>query len=317
MSKLDEKEIIKIFQNELKNKKFISEDVEVFGIGGKTMVSKIDTLVESTDVPPKTKLRYAARKSIVACVSDFASKGVKPKFGIISLVLPKNLTKLNIQEIAKALGNASREFDFKILGGDTNAGKEIVIQVCLFGFTKKIVRRSGAKIGDLIFVTGPFGYTAAGLKILLRKKKTNSAFSKKAKSFFLSPLPRIKFGLACRNFLSSAMDSSDGLSITLNEMACQSKNKFVINRIPSHQDLFEFSKANKMKYEDLVFEGGEEYEIVFTASPKNRSKIFQKAKQSKTPIIEIGYVTKGNGVFLQTISGKIVLRDKGWLHFTS
>ena len=137
------------------------------------MVAKVDTLVQSTDIPPQMNWSEAARKSVVACVSDFAAKGVKPKFSIISINLPKEITGKAI-EIAKGFKNASKEFSFSILGGDTNEGKEAVFNVCLFGIANKISRRSGAKEGDLIFVTGPFGYTSAGLKILLEKKNAEN-----------------------------------------------------------------------------------------------------------------------------------------------
>ena len=83
MSKLSEKKIIKLFQNRLGNTNFVPEDVESFKIGKKYIVAKVDTLVESTDVPPGMKLEDVARKSIVSCVSDFAAKGVRPIFGIV------------------------------------------------------------------------------------------------------------------------------------------------------------------------------------------------------------------------------------------
>ena len=89
MTKLSEKKIIKIFQDELDNVSFIPEDVEFFKTGKKYVIVKVDTLVESTDMPPGIKLEDLARKSLVSCISDFAAKGVKPIFGIISLTIPK------------------------------------------------------------------------------------------------------------------------------------------------------------------------------------------------------------------------------------
>jgi thiamine-monophosphate kinase len=111
------------------------------------------------------------------------------------------------------------------------------------------------------------------------------------------------------------MDSSDGLSTTLNEMANQSKCKFIINNIPTGKDLLEFAKLHKIDPNDLVFHGGEEYEFVFTASKKYKSLIKKNASILKTPIIEIGYVTKGKGVFLEKQEKFIPLKDLGWHHF--
>jgi len=315
MSKLDEKEIIKIFQNHLGNKKFVSEDVEVFKIGNVSCVVKVDTLVQSTDIPPRTKLRDAARKSVIACISDFAAKGVKPLCGIISITIPRQFSNSQIIDLSSGFAQASKEFDFRILGGDTNEGKELVIQVCLFGKTKGIVPRNGAKIGDLIFVTGPFGYSIAGLQIMLWKKRGKKQFVRKAKAATLHPNPRLRFGLSCRDFFSSAMDSSDGLSTTLHEMSRQSKRKFVITNIPAKIDLVEFSKSNRLNSNDLIFNGGEEYEIVFTTSPKNRKKVVRNAKTQKVPLIEIGYVSKGKGVFYYQDGQVSKIKDAGWRHF--
>ena len=100
MSKLNEKKIIELFQKKLGNTNFISEDVEFFKIGKKYVVIKIDTLVESTDMPYGTKLEDAARKSIISCVSDFAAKGVKPNFGIVSLTIPKRYSNTKIENLA-------------------------------------------------------------------------------------------------------------------------------------------------------------------------------------------------------------------------
>ena len=315
MTILDETTIIKIFQKKIRVKKFISEDVEVFKIGKTKIVTKVDTFVQSTDMPSKMRMHDAARKSIIACISDFAAKGVKPQYGIISLNLPKMISRAKINEMAKGFRHASNEFGIRILGGDTNEGKEIVINVSIFGTTNKIVKRKGAKIGDIIFVTGPFGYTASGLKILLGKKKGKEYFVKKAIKSVVNPSPKLDFGVKSKKYFTSSMDSSDGLSTTLNEMANQSKCKFIINNIPTGKDLLEFAKSCNIDSNDLVFHGGEEYEFVFTASKKHRSLIKKNASMLKTPIIEIGYVTKGKGVFLEKQEKFVPLKDLGWHHF--
>ena len=315
MTKLDESLIIKIFQRKLGNKKFVSEDVEIFNLGKTKIVAKTDTLVESTDIPSKMKLKDAARKSVVACVSDFAAKGIKPQYGIISVNLPKTISRSEINDIANGFRKACTEYDILILGGDTNAGKEIVFNVCIFGKADKIVNRKGSKKGDLIFVTGPFGYTSAGLNMILGKKKGKGNFVKKAIKSVVKPKPNLSFGLKNKKYFSSSMDSSDGLSTTLNEMSKQSKKKFIINNIPSMKDLQYFAKSQKLDLDTLVFHGGEEYEFVFTIPAKHKQIIKKNAKLLKTPIIEIGYVTSGKDVFLQDNNKYVHLKDLGWKHF--
>ena len=313
MNKLSEKKIIELFQNKFGNTSFVPEDVESLKIGKKRLIVKVDTLVESTDLPPGMKLDDAARKSIVSCVSDFAAKGVKPIFGIISLTIPKRFSRPNIESLAKGFQNATKEFRLKILGGDTNEGKELVINFSLFGVTEKIVNRKGAKTNHVVIASGPFGYTGSGLSILLKNKKCSKKFGAKAKRAVFKPNCRLVFGLKNKNYFSSSMDSSDGLSTTLNEMSSQSKKKFVITRMPSENDVFEFASSAD-EADDLILNGGEEYEIVATTSKANLPKIKKYAKKHSVKLYEIGYVTKGTGVFYKR-NGKLVrIKDRGWQH---
>ena len=315
MTKLSENEIISIFQTKLGNKKFISEDVEVFSLGKIKIIAKTDTMVQSTDIPQKMKLLDAARKSVIACVSDFASKGVKPRYGIISINLPKTISKKEIDSIANGFKKACKEYEISIIGGDTNEGKEIVFNVCIFGKSNKIVTRKGSYKGDLIFTTGPFGYTSVGLDILLNNKKKTSTLIKKSIKTVTNPKPRLNYGLKNKKYFTSAMDSSDGLSTTLNEMSKQSKKKFVINKIPLNKDLEIYIKKYNLNLNSIVFHGGEEYEFVFTIPPKHKKRIIENSKLLKTPIIEIGYVTSGKGVYLKKNEETTILKDLGWKHF--
>jgi len=317
MKKPNEKDIIKIFQKQLGNKKFVSEDVEVFSLGKTSFVAKIDTLVESTDVPSGMLIQDSVRKSVVACVSDFAVKGVKPSYGMVSVTIPRKFSQKKIKALASGLAKAAKEFQIKILGGDTNEGKELVIQVSIFGITKNIVQRKGAKVNDVIITTGPFGYQLAGLKIIQNKKKSSKKFRTKVKNALFRPTPRLKFGLGNSKYFSSSMDSSDGLSTTLYEMATQSKKRFVITRLPANQDLFEFARLNRINPHDLIFHGGEEYEIVATVSPRNLTKLKQSARSQKIPLFEIGYVTNGSGVVYLHNDKIMKIKNKGWLHFQS
>jgi len=315
MTKLNENEIINIFQTKLGNKKFVSEDVEKFTLGKTKIIAKIDTMVQSTDIPQKMELSDAARKSIIACVSDFASKGVKPQYGIISINLPKSISKKEVKDIAKGFKKACEEYEISIVGGDTNEGKEIVFNICILGNSNQIITRKGANEKDVIFTTGPFGYTSVGLDILLNNKKRISTLIKKSIKTVTDPKPRLNYGLRNKKYFTSAMDSSDGLSTTLNEMSKQSKKKFIINKIPIDTNLNNYLKKQNKDLNKAVFHGGEEYEFVFTIPSKYKKIIIKNAKLLKTPIIEIGYVTFGKGVYLEDKGKKIRLKDLGWKHF--
>ena len=311
MKKLNEKQIIKI----MNKGKFLSEDVEIFNLGKEQLAVCVDTLVESTDIPKGSKLSDISRKSIVSSVSDFAAKGIIPKFCIISLTLPKTISKKQVQELSKGFSKACKEFRIQLLGGDTNQGTEISIHVVLFGNVKEYTKRKGAKIGDIICTTGPFGYTAAALDIILKKRKSSKTFSTKSKNRFFRPKPRLEFGHKSISYTSSSIDSSDGLSSCLIELSKQSKKKFLITKIPTNNDVKEFSEKNNTSLNRLVFDGGEEFELVFTVTPKNLKKIHALGKKNKISIFEIGHVSKGKGVFFDDGKNLFKIKDNGWQHF--
>ena len=164
-------------------------------------------------------------------------------------------------------------------------------------------------------MTGPFGYTSVGLNILVNNKKEKNNFVKKSIKSVINPKPKLSFGLKNKKYFSSSMDSSDGLSTTLNEMAKQSGKKFIVDQMPSNKDLEDYVKKKNLNLNSIIFNGGEEYEFVFTIPIKYRKNIIKNAKLSKTPIIEIGYVTSGKWVFLKNNNKNIIVKDLGWKHF--
>jgi len=179
------------------------------------------------------------------------------------------------------------------------------------------VNRKGARNNDIIITSGPFGYVSSGLKIILDHCKADPKFVSKSKKQVFVPTPRLKFGLSIARYLSSSMDSSDGLSTTLNEMSRQSSKRFVITKLPCYNDIRKFAKTNKIRFMDLVFNGGEEYEIVATVSSTNLSKIKKIARIKKIPLFEIGYVTNGKNVIYQQENKITIIQERGWLHFKS
>ena len=217
--------------------------------------------------------------------------------------------------MARGFRKACAEFELELLGGDTNEGKEIVIHVVLFGKVDKIVPRNGARIGDIIITTGPFGYTSSALQVLLKKKKSTKKFSKLAKNKFFHPTPRLKFGLACKNLLSSSIDSSDGLASCLQELSISSKKQFVITKFPVKDDVIDFAKRNRLDLKNIIFNGGEEFELVSTTSLKNLEKVKKNAKKIGLNLYEIGVVKNGKNVVIENNGKQYRMNDVGWLHF--
>jgi thiamine-monophosphate kinase len=319
MKNPDEIEIIRIFQDRFGQKSsFVPEDLELLAMANRNFVVKSDMLVQSTDVAAGMKLHQVARKSMVSCVSDFACKGIKPRYATISLAIPQGFTRKMINELADGFAMASKEFDVKIVGGDVNKGKEIVIDVSMFGVgASKIIPRGGAKNGDVIITSGPFGYSSSGLKIILGNLKADPKFVKKCKKSVFLPTPRLEFGLRAARYFSSSMDSSDGLSITLNDMSRLSKKRFVITTIPTEKDVEAFAEKKRMNLMNLVFCGGEEYEIVATVPAKKIRAVKRLAKGLDVPLFEIGRVANGKNVVLRDGKRETLLKRCGWVHLRS
>lgn len=308
MTKLDEKEIIRIFADRLG-----IADLDDVALLGRNIVFKADMLVASTDVPPGMEAWQVARKSIVSCVSDLAAKGVKPHAAMISLGLPKNCTRPYVEGLARGFAGASKEFGVKIVGGDTNEAGGLVIDCSMIGFASgKMPARKGARPGDAVVVSGMFGLPPAGLAILMRNATAAGAFRKQAADSVLFPAPRQRFGLVLARYFSSSIDSSDGLAISLYELASQSKVDIVIDSVPAADEVEKFAQENGLDAHELVFHGGEEYEIVATIPKAKLKQAEAAARKAKVDLHVIGRVRRGAGdVFV----GKKLLENRGYVHF--
>ncbi len=311
---LDEKEIIRIFSNKLNITNL--DDVAVLEKG---IVIKSDMLVARTDVPWGMKAWQIARKSMVSCISDLAAKGVRPYAAMISLGIPNDcsIQRTDIEGLAKGFAIASKEFEVKIVGGDTNEACDLVIDCSIIGFTRfNVPPRKGARPGDYVVVSGTFGFTAAGLAILLKKAITdnnNKIFRNRALKSVLEPYPRLSFGLSLARYFSSSIDSSDGLAVSLYELASQSLDVDIrIDSIPIAEGLEKFAKDNSVDPYDLVFYGGEEYEIVATISSTRIRQAKKVARQTGVDLHIIGRVHKGSG---KVFARNKQLKNRGYMHF--
>jgi thiamine-monophosphate kinase len=318
MTKLDEKQIIRIFANKLGISNL--DDVALIDNG---IVIKSDMLVASTDVPSGMKPWQAARKSIVSCISDLAAKGVRPHAAVISLGIPKScsMRRPDIEGLAEGFAIASKEFGVKIVGGDTNEAGELVIDCSMIGFPRfKVPTRNGAKPGDYVIVSGAFGFAPAGLAILLQNaneitvsSSSSRRFRKHAVKSVLEPHPRQSFGLALARYFSSSIDSSDGLAVSLYELTSQSERvDIIIYNIPAAEGLDKFAEENNLDKHELVFHGGEEYEIVATISHTKIRQAEAAARKAGVSLHVIGRVQRGSGnVFVRNS----LLENRGYMHF--
>ena len=297
----------------------IGDDVAVLPRGEGDLVAKTDMLVRKTDVPKGMGTWQMARKSIVACVSDFAAKGVQPQAVLLSLALPATITRKEVKEMARGFKEARDEFGFNIVGGDTNEADDIVIDCCMLGFAKRITERRGAAPGDRVVVTGMFGYQPVGLKVLQERLKVPEEVWSLAVSSVLLPTPRLQLGieLTAEELLSSSIDSSDGLALSLHQLADASEVGFEISRLPVDQGLSDAAEKIGLDLDAAVLYGGEEYEIVATI-PENKLRwAKQTAEKLGQRLIEIGKVTSENGqVVFTDDSRSFEIERKGWIHLS-
>ena len=296
------------------------DDVSAVDIGrGNLAVLKTDMLVDKTDVPEGMSLWQAARKAVVMNVSDFAAKGVKPIAMLVSLGLPEKLTDEAVEEIGSGLNAGAREHDAYIIGGDTGEASDIVISLSLFGTAKKrdLMLRSGARPGDLVAVTGLFGNTSAGLKILVERLKVPLEIRENLVKSVLLPHARLREGLAlCKtNAVTAAIDSSDGLAWSLHEIAGASKVGFLIDKLPLSSEAGSFASVCNLDPVELALYGGEEYELVVTVKPRLRKKAERAVEEVGGRLLPIGKVTAERTVLL-TIDGKRqIIQPRGYEHF--
>jgi thiamine-monophosphate kinase len=309
MNRLNEKQIIGIFA-----KKLGITDLDDVSPVGKNSVLKCDMLVSSTDVPAQMKPWQIARKSIVSCASDLAAKGATPTAAMVSLGMPVGIDRRFVNGLADGFARASKEFKVDIVGGDTNEASELVIDCCMLGELEAAMpRRSGALAGDLLVVSGLFGLPAAGLSLLQSGSRSSSDFATRAVNSVLEPLPRQKFGRALARYFSSSIDSSDGLAVSLYELARSSRVDINIHAVPVAPGIEKFASENDLEASNLIFHGGEEYEIVATM-PKTKFKQAQlAANRAAADLHVIGIVKRGSGrVFL----GNRRIEDRGYVHFS-
>jgi thiamine-monophosphate kinase len=325
-AELGERRLIELIQSRLSIMPELpvpfGDDVSAVDVGGgQVAVLKTDMLVDKTDVPRGMSLWQAARKAVVMNVSDFAAKGVNPTAALVSLGLPRGFMRKDVEELARGLNAGAQEYGVYVIGGDTNEASDVVVSVSLFGMAKReaLVLRSGAKVGDVVAVTGFFGKTAAGLRLLL----DGYAASKELREVLLRsvcmPEARLREGLALcgSRAVSASIDSSDGLAWSLHELARASRVGFVITSVPVADEVLRFAEFNGLDGLELALYGGEEYELVVTVKPKRWADAETAVEAAGGRLLPIGKVTRRRQVLLNVDGETHAVEVRGWEHFKS
>jgi thiamine-monophosphate kinase len=268
---------------------------------GHSLVFCSDLVVEGThferSLHPADSIGY---KAVAVNVSDAGAMGGIPMYFTISLAAPPDLEVQWVDDFYSGIERACRDFDVILAGGDTSSAGSLFIDVALVGRVEagNAVLRSGARAGDRIYVTGHLGGSALGLE-LLRSGKTDSAAAQR----HLYPTPRHRVGNAVARSAHAMIDVSDGLSSDLMHIVRESgvSARIYRERLPAAVG------ANDTQ----VLHGGEEYELLITASelPGRIEDV------DLSCIGEIVASTRENEIVLVDRGGESLLRPQGWDHY--
>jgi thiamine-monophosphate kinase len=250
-----------------------------------------DMVVEGVDFYKTTNLGLVGRKALAISISDIAACGGIPKHAVVALGLPKNIPVMQIDRLAKGLFDLAKKFNINIVGGDISASDKLIIDVSMLGEVNKnkLCLRQGAKIGDIIMVTGEFGGSIKGKHLKFTPRLKEAQF-------------------LVNNFkVNSMIDVSDGLLQDLGHILKQSKAGAVL-----YERLIPLSKQAQGIEEALC--SGEEFELLFTASRLEANKIIKNSKYCFKVIGEI--MPKSFGLRLINYKNKYSrLKLKGYRHF--
>jgi len=279
----------------------IGDDTAPIKIGGETFVFTNDILLEGQHFLDYFPMEFLGWKAISVNVSDIVASGGKPKYALVSLLLPKDKTS-QVEEIYQSIKKACQHYHCQIIGGNITKSEKLGIDIFMIGRTKRFVTRRGAKPGDGIYLSGAIGDSRAGLELLKMKKNAYEKFEKILIEKHLKPVADIDLSDYLSQNATASIDLSDGLSSDVYRLAEMSKVRIDVDskKIPVSLELRLFCKKYHCEPIDYALTGGEDYKILF--AQKKPSSLFTK----------IGVVKNGSGVFLD---GK-KLKNKSFDHFS-
>jgi thiamine-monophosphate kinase len=281
-----------------------------------------DMLLEGIDFRCDwTTPRRLGCKSIAVNLSDLAAMGARPQFFTVSLAVPGGISERWILDLYDGMAKTGGFYGAHLIGGDLSySNNGIMISITLLGesLNRKVLYRSGGRAGDLLYVTGTLGHSAAGLRLLAEGSAKSSSKSKRdAIRVHQMPVPRCEAGLwlAQCGMIHCMMDLSDGLSVDLPRMCAASG----VGAEIQSADLPLFSESRLWGCDplELALHGGEDFELLF-AVPAFKSRLFEKTYPSSFPkVTRIGKMTGDAGKVWIIEPSKHCRRlpERGYDHF--
>jgi thiamine-monophosphate kinase len=284
------------------------------------LLATTDMLIEGVHFDPTyTDFYSLGWKSAAVNLSDIAAMGGRPRYCLTSLGISRSCTAEQIMKFYRGCAAALRKYGAVLIGGDTcSSPGGFIVSITLLGETegKRRLLRSGARPGDHIFVTGALGDAAAGLELLQNGGAARSRAARTLIERHLRPLPRVEWGRAIAKIQGAhaMIDISDGLSSDLAHV-CEESGVGALVRsdaIPLSGELR--ARCSRLKQEPLWYalHGGEDYELLFTASPAKTAAL----RKLDIPLFEIGSITRGRSCLITDGHGrKKRLQPAGFDHF--
>jgi thiamine-monophosphate kinase len=282
---------------------------------GRKLVIAMDTIVEGVHFPVDTDAADIGYRALAVNLSDIAAMGAEPAWMTLSLCLPR-ANEQWLSGFANGLFELAQDYGIALVGGDTVRGP-LVITVQIAGWVEqnRWLTRSGAKPGDLLFVSGIPGEAAAGLSVIQRRMMGGEAGSF-LKHRFLRPRPRVELGLQLRNVATAAMDVSDGLLTDLKKLCAASAcgAQLNVDSLPESASMRELFEADDGL--QFALAGGDDYELLFTLPPE-RVGALRNALQLQQRVTQIGVITADTSVHCLRDGQPFRIKRSGYDHFAA
>jgi len=254
------------------NSKYIGDDGAVVG----DTIYSMDAFCEDTHFKREwLSLKEIARKSMLVNISDAIAMNAKPKFILLSISIPNDFSKDDIDEIMKSFMDTADEFNCEIIGGDTIGGDKLNISITVISQSHNPLKRIGLEENDLLAFTGKLGESKRDLEALFRGEQIDK------ESKFISPKLKADFIYEAREYLNCGMDISDGLFCDTNKLL----------------DANNLGFKSTIEIDRDIGLSGEEYEMLIGFNENNYDKILSIAKKNNTPITIFAKATKNKNRF--------------------
>ncbi|MCA0989629.1 thiamine-phosphate kinase [Guptibacillus algicola] len=303
----------------------IGDDAALYRVDSRwDEIACVDTMVEGVHFTKNTMSpEQVGRKALAVNISDIAAMGGMPLFYLVSISIPKSgWSEEELKQVYRGLHAVGTEHEMDMIGGDTvSARDEFTLSVTVIGKVergRKLLRKN-AEPGDVVFLTGTVGGSAAGLSYLLNETTQENANKPSFLSAHQTPVPHVKAGriLSRSGYRISLNDVSDGIASEANEIAEASHVSIVLKEeeLPSPEGFDAYSSEQRL---DWMLYGGEDFVLIGTVSEENWPHVEKMFKSQDEPIYKIGFVKEGNcQVYLMNKENKYILDKKGFNHFSS